>query len=294
MYFYLDSLDMQLDIDDIQMIDMQLDIDDIQMRLTRTEDQLEDAMARIAKLENKMSNNSAQHVSSKLLLAKELRKQEQEKIDEQIQQEALQASLQSANDDIYSISSDDDLPPLPPPVNIQSNVTLTPHRYTYPQYSYQSPFDCSPEQSSPARPPLLHPMQPSNYYNPQSTPGTWTPPCMQPSTGPPPPPSTVPPCLPIKGRRKNDKQSNLPSVEINKENLILHEMVVSKNQSLCRENVVGTLAAKLVNESFFGNEVLKRCTVMGCRDYPTLPLKELNELKQVIFLFVSKVLVQQL
>ena len=293
MYFYLDSLDMQLDIDDIQMIDMQLDIDDIQMRLTRTEDQLEDAMARIAKLENKMSNNSAQHVSSKLLLAKELRKQEQEKIDEQIQQEALQASLQSANDDIYSISSDDDLPPLPPPVNIQSNVTLTPHRYTYPQYSYQSSFDCSPEQSSPARQSLLHPMQPP-YYNPQSTPGTWTPPCMQPSTGPPPPPSTVPPCLPIKGRRKNDKQSNLPSVEINMENLILHEMVVSKNQSLCRENVVGTLAVKLVNESFFGNEVLKRCTVMGCRDYPTLPLKELNELKQVIFLFVSKVLVQQL
>ena len=69
---------------------------------------------------------------------------------------------------------------------------------------------------------------------------------------------------------------------------------MSKNQSLCRENVVGTLAVKLVNESFFGNEVLKRCTVMGCRDYPTLPLKELNELKQVIFLFVSKVLVQQL
>ena len=260
MYFYLDSLDMQLDIDDIQMIDMQLDIDDIQMRLTRTEDQLEDAMARIAKLENKMN---AQHVSLKLLLEEELKKQEQEKIDEQIQQEALQVSLQSADDDIYSISSDDDQPPLPPPVNIQSNVTLTPHRYTYPQYSYQSPFDCSPEQSSPARPPLLHPMQPSNYYNPQPTPGTWTPPCMQPSTGPPPPPSTVPPCLPIKGRRKNDKQSNLPSVEINKENLIPHEMVVSKYQSLCRENVVGTLAVKLANESFLEMKYLKDVQLWG-------------------------------
>ena len=73
---------------------MQLNIDDIQMRLTKTEDQLEDAMARIAKLENKMNNKSAQHVSLKLLLEKELKKQEQDKIDEQIQQEALQVSLQ--------------------------------------------------------------------------------------------------------------------------------------------------------------------------------------------------------
>ena len=229
MYFYLDSLDMQLDIDDIQ------------MRLTKIEDQLEDAMARIAKLENKMNNKSAQHVSLKLLLEEELKKQEQEKIDEQIQQEALQVSLQSADDDIYSISSDDDQPPLPPPVNIQSlhhidtaisniviNLLLTVHRKNLALPDHLSFILCS--------------LQITTTHN----------------------------LLLVHGHH-----------------------LACNHQSLCRENVIGTLAVKLANESFVGNEVLKRCTVMGCRDYPALPLKELNELKQVIF-FVSKVLVQPL
>ena len=53
--------------------------------------------------------------------------------------------------------------------------------------------------------------------------------------------------------------------------------------SLHKENVVGKLAVKLAKESFFGTEVLRRCTFMGCRDYPVLPIKKFNELKQAIF-----------
>lgn len=54
------------------------------------------------------------------------------------------------------------------------------------------------------------------------------------------------------------------------------------------ENVIGKLAVKLARDCFFGNNVLQRCTVMGCRDYPALPFQELNELKQVIFSIFPK------
>lgn len=47
--------------------------------------------------------------------------------------------------------------------------------------------------------------------------------------------------------------------------------------------MIGKLAVKLARESFFGTDVLAKCTVMGCRDFPALPVNELNELKQLIF-----------
>ena len=84
------------------------------------------------------------------------------------------------------------------------------------------------------------------------------------------------------GRIKIGKPA-FQSVEINNENLSPYELVLKKYPSLCKQNVVGTLTVKLANEIFFENEVLKKCTIMGCREYPALPMKELNELKLVIF-----------
>ena len=209
------------------------------------------------------------------------------------------------NDDINSVHSDDidddkenDPPDLPPPVNF-----LTPHNYSHSPYphSYESTFT----RSSFPHPPV----QLSNIYGNNTS--TWVPPPytgystpshnspqprfpntshnslqqgfpnLSPNTiqqGVHSPPCNVPSCLPIKGRRKNDKQANLPSTEINKDQLVHQELVLSKYQSLVKESTVGTLAVKLANESFFGNDILRKCTVMGCRDYPALPLAELSKL----------------
>ena len=40
---------------------------------------------------------------------------------------------------------------------------------------------------------------------------------------------------------------------------------------------------KLARESFFGEDVLAQCTVMGFGKLPALPTEELNELKQTLF-----------
>ena len=49
------------------------------------------------------------------------------------------------------------------------------------------------------------------------------------------------------------------------------------------ESKASVLAMKLARESFFGESILCRCTVMGIGKYPTLPTDELNELKQTLF-----------
>ena len=50
-----------------------------------------------------------------------------------------------------------------------------------------------------------------------------------------------------------------------------------------RARYILTLAQKLANQAYFGEYVLKRCTVMGYRGYPALSQEELNQLKQNIF-----------
>ena len=54
----------------------------------------------------------------------------------------------------------------------------------------------------------------------------------------------------------------------------------SNYRSLSR---VSTLAQRLASKCYFGDDMLEKCTVMGCLDNPALPLKELNDLKQKIF-----------
>lgn len=185
----------------------------------------------------------------------------------------------------YSFLDDDDeVPALPKsvlPQSLQPVVTPQP-QYSYmpaaPMYSQQigradHQFYNHPYQSSP-----LQPVQLSSYYT--SPPNT--------SQMTPPMPSAVPKCLPIHGRKKKMSTSCLPSIEINKENLSPCDIILKKYSSLHNERGIGTLAVKLASESFFGDDVLRKCTVMGYRDCPALPSKELNELKQVLFSLFPK------
>ena len=55
-----------------------------------------------------------------------------------------------------------------------------------------------------------------------------------------------------------------------------------KYPSLHANSKAGALAVKLAREALFGEEVLAQCTVSGLRQLPTLPLAELNQLKQTM------------
>ena len=125
----------------------------------------------------------------------------------------------------------------------------------------------------------LHQVELSKYYR---SPHNATPP--MPSSTPPPAPSSAP----VFTNRKKDSASILPSTVINKQNLSPCDIILKKYLNLHNETAIGNLAIKLASESFFGNEVLKKCTVMALRDFPALPIKELNELKQDIFSLIPK------
>lgn len=70
------------------------------------------------------------------------------------------------------------------------------------------------------------------------------------------------------------------SAEIKKNKLVPVESVISKYSKMKTESKVGTLA---VRQSFFGDDIMKRCTVQGVREFPGLPSIELGQLKQTIF-----------
>lgn len=91
----------------------------------------------------------------------------------------------------------------------------------------------------------------------------------------------MPKCIPIKPSRK--AVNILSSSQINQAELIDPNTVIKKYSNYRSLSRVSTLAQRLASESYFGDDVLEKCTVMGCRDNPALPLKELNELKQKIF-----------
>lgn len=74
----------------------------------------------------------------------------------------------------------------------------------------------------------------------------------------------------------------LPSSTINKQKLKSASDVILKYPKLRSPSSVGTLAAKLAREAFFGEEVLAKCTVAGDRDLPGLPVQELQQLKQTL------------
>ena len=63
-------------------------------------------------------------------------------------------------------------------------------------------------------------------------------------------------------------------------------MVLEKYPKLRKENVIGKLTVKLAKECFFGDEVLRQCTVMGYRNFPALPyMRSMSSSKLFFSLF---------
>ena len=76
----------------------------------------------------------------------------------------------------------------------------------------------------------------------------------------------------------------LPSSAINKQKLVTVNDVIMKHPKLRCSSKVGTLAVKLAKDAFFGEDVMAQCTVAGERDLPGLPSKELQQLKNALFM----------
>ena len=87
-------------------------------------------------------------------------------------------------------------------------------------------------------------------------------------------------CHPIKPKKN---ANTLPSAAIIKESLIPPTQACTKYYKLLKISKAPTLATKLARDSFFGEDVLRWCTVMSCREQPGPPIQELNELKQAVF-----------
>ena len=83
--------------------------------------------------------------------------------------------------------------------------------------------------------------------------------------------------------REKPGNSYLPSSAINKQKLKSASEVILRYPKLRSPSNVGTLAAKLAREAYFGEDVLAKCTVAGDRDRPGLPIVELRQLKQTLF-----------
>ena len=88
-------------------------------------------------------------------------------------------------------------------------------------------------------------------------------------------------CITIKPSKK--AVNILSSSQINKSRLIDPDVIIREYPNYQTVSKIGTLAQRLAQESYFGYDVLEKCTVMGCRDSSALPIKELNDLKQKIF-----------
>ena len=89
----------------------------------------------------------------------------------------------------------------------------------------------------------------------------------------------TPHCISI----KPSKKVYLSSSYIQRNQLSNPDSIIEKYRVYRVESRIPTLAQKLAQESYFGENVLKRCTVMGYRDKPALPWEELNNLKQKVF-----------
>jgi len=75
----------------------------------------------------------------------------------------------------------------------------------------------------------------------------------------------------------------MSSSQINKDKLADPHKIIEKFKNYKSVSRAPTLAQKLAEEAFFGKRVLQACTVMGFRQYPALPVQELQELKQLLF-----------
>jgi hypothetical protein len=90
----------------------------------------------------------------------------------------------------------------------------------------------------------------------------------------------APQSLPIKVK---NSENALPSSEIDTTKLSSVDMVITKYSKYKAEAKTPTLAMKLTKEAIFGDEIMKKCTPVGVRDFPGLPIVELQVLKQAMY-----------
>ncbi|XP_064393574.1 uncharacterized protein LOC135341036 isoform X2 [Halichondria panicea] len=151
-----------------------------------------------------------------------------------------------------------------PPINTSS--PQTPHRFLQPYRVQQPP---QPQVQQPPQPQVQQPSQPQVQQPPQ-TPSQ----AQQPVNADPSP-------LPLRGEKAMD--SALPSSEIKKDRLQSKKDTLAQNKKFHYESKAPTLALRLAKLTYFGEDVMARCTPNGCRDRPALPRQELYELKSEIF-----------
>ena len=58
--------------------------------------------------------------------------------------------------------------------------------------------------------------------------------------------------------------------------------MVEINHKYASKGRVSTLALQIARDAVFGEDIMKRCTVMGNREYPGLPRNELFKVKEAI------------
>ena len=78
------------------------------------------------------------------------------------------------------------------------------------------------------------------------------------------------------------------SSEINKRSLVDPDIIVAKYKRYHVESKVSILAQRLAQKSYFGDAILGRCTVGGCKEHLALPIVELNQLKRRIFQLIPE------
>ena len=88
----------------------------------------------------------------------------------------------------------------------------------------------------------------------------------------------------IAHQRKKKTGGALPSSIIKKDKLVPASHIFQKYPKLLCESRIGTLAVKLAKDAYFGEDVMVQCTVAGERDLPGLPLDELHQLKQALYM----------
>ena len=160
--------------------------------------------------------------------------------------------------------------------------TETQYRRPPPEPYYQS-FEAYHPQYEAFRPPL-HSQTETELHHSTPTPFSeqvYPPPSHAQPYNPHPNPSN-PQCLTIVS---STKKRPLDSSFIKKDQLVDPDTVISYYHAYKTPRKVPYLAWKLAAQSYFGENVLIRCTVGGFREYPALPRTELMALKQKIFLF---------
>lgn len=75
----------------------------------------------------------------------------------------------------------------------------------------------------------------------------------------------------------------LSSSVIEKGKLKDPDEVITRYKNYNTPSKAPTLATKLASQAYFGEQVMKTCTVFGYREQPALPTGELNDLKQKVF-----------